>query len=48
MEYNPAVLFQTTIIFLNDSWLNSEVEPADDILLPDDALSSLTICLVGW
>lgn len=36
---------KTSMIFVNDSWPNSEVEPAD-IVLPD-ALSSLTICFVG-
>lgn len=38
-------LLKTSMIFVNDSWPNSEVEPAD-IDLPD-ALSSLTICFVG-
>lgn len=38
-------LLKTSTIFVNDSWPNSEVEPAD-IELPD-ALSSLTICFVG-
>lgn len=37
---------KTSIIFVNDSWPNSEVEAAGDIDLPD-ALSSLTICFVG-
>lgn len=41
---------QTSIIYVNDSWPNSEVLPADgnenDTEIPD-ALSSLTICFVG-
>lgn len=38
-------LKKASIIFVNDSWPNSEVEGAD-VDLPD-ALSSLTICFVG-